>query len=297
MTYSIVARCPRTGQIGVGVQSHFFGVGAVVPWVEPGVGAVASQAMVEISHGPNVLDRLRSGSDPDAALEAVLAADPGAAVRQVGVVDVAGRAAAHTGTSCIVAAGQVVGDGFAAQANMMTSAGVPEAMADAFGSTDGPLWVRIADALDAAEAAGGDIRGRQSAAIVVASGSPATRPGHGIVVDVRVDDHADPLGEIRRLAALAVAYGRIDEAEQLLADGRPAEAVSIYDELLAAHPDNVEFAFWAAVALAGAGRAEEARRIAAPVLGAADGARWRELLGRLPPAGLAEQAVVDALLR
>lgn len=297
MTYSIVARCPRTGQIGVGVQSHFFGVGAVVPWAEPGVGAAATQAMAEISHGPGVLERLRAGDDPDAALEAVLAADPGAPMRQVGVVDAAGRAAARTGSSCIVAAGQVVGDGFAAQANMMTRVGVPEAMAEAFRATDGPLWTRIVDALDAAEAAGGDIRGRQSAAVVVVSGAPAERPGHGTVVDVRVDDHADPLGEIRRLADLSVAYGRIDEAEQLLAQGRPAEAVGIYDELLAAHPDNAEFAFWAAVALAGAERADEARRIAAPVLGAPDGDRWRELLVRLPPAGLTEQRVVDELLR
>lgn len=297
MTYSIVARCARTGQIGVGVQSHFFGVGAIVPWVEPGVGAVATQAMAEISHGPDTLAHLRAGEAPDDALAAVLAADPGAATRQVAAVDVTGRAAAHTGAHCIREATHLVGDGFAVQANMMAAAGVPQAMAEAFQSTDGPLWSRIADALDAAEELGGDIRGRQSAAIVVSAGAPAQRAGHGTVIDVRVDDHPEPLVEIRRLARLAEAYAGTDEAEHLLAQGRPEQAVAIYDELLAAHPTNVEFAFWAAVALAGAGRVDEGRRLAEPVLGSADGARWRELLVRLPPAGLAEQAVVDALLR
>lgn len=296
MTYSIVARCPRTGEVGVGVQSHFFAVGAVVSWVEPGVGAVATQAMAEIAHGPGVLERLRAGDGPESALATVLAADPGAAARQVGAVDVSGRAAAHTGAQCIADAGQVVGDGFAVQANMMAVPGVPEAMAAAFTSGDGPLWARIADALDAAEAAGGDIRGRQSAAIVVGSGAPAVRPGHGIIVDVRVDDHEDPLAEVRRLAELAVAYARIDEAEGLLAQGRPEDAVAIYDELLAAHPTNTEFAFWAAVALVGAGRTEEGRQLAGPVLGGADGSRWRELLMRLPAAGLTGPDVVDALL-
>ena len=297
MTYSIVARCPRTGEIGVGVQSHFFAVGAIVSWAEPGIGAVATQAMAEVSHGPGVLERLRAGDAADAALAGALAADPHAAARQVGVVDSSGRTAAHTGSSCIADAGHVIGDGYAAQANMMAAPGVPQAMADAFASTDGPLWARIADALDAAEAAGGDIRGRQSAAILVASGDPAERPGHGILVDVRVDDHEDPLREVRRLAELSVAYARIDEAEQLLAQDRPEQAVAIYDQLLAAHPSNTEFAFWAAVALAGAGRPQEARRLADPVLGSDDGDRWRALLGRLPPAGLTSQDVVDELLR
>ncbi len=297
MTYSIVARCPDTRQIGVGVQSHFFGAGAIVPWVEPGVGAVATQATAEVAHGPDTLARLRAGDDADAALGTVLAADPGAHVRQVGVVDVAGRAAAHTGERCIREAGQLVGDGFATQANMMAGPGVPEAMADAYLAAAGPLWARIADALDAAEAAGGDIRGRQSAAIVVASGAPADRSGHGIVIDVRVDDHPDPLTEVRRLAGLGAAYARVDEAEALLGAGRPEDAVSIYDEVLAAHPDNEEFAFWAAVALAGAGRAAEARAIGRAVLGSPEGHRWRELLVRLPAAGLTEQSAVDTLLR
>lgn len=297
MTYSIVARCPDTGQLGVAVQSHFFGTGAIVPWAEPGVGAVATQAMAEVAHGPDALARLRAGDTAPSALAAVLAADPGSDVRQVGVVDATGAAAAHTGERCIREAGQVVGEGFAAQANMMLAPGVPEAMAGAFLAAAGPLWARLVDALDAAEEAGGDIRGRQSAAMIVASGAPAERSGHGIVVDVRVEDHPDPLAELRRLAALAEAYARVDEAESLLAAGRPGDAVAIYDEVLAAHPDNEEFAFWAAVALAGAGRDDEARTVGRGVLASPGGARWRELLERLPPAGLTEQRVVDALLR
>lgn len=297
MTYSIVARCPDTGQVGVAVQSHFFGAGAIVTWAQPGIGAVATQATAEVAHGPNALARMRRGDGAPAALATVLAADPAADVRQVGAVDVAGAAAAHTGERCIREAGHVVGDGFATQANMMRSPGVPEAMAAAYAASDGPLWARLAAALDAAEAAGGDIRGRQSAAIVVASGAPADQPGQGVLVDVRVDDHPDPLPEIRRLAGLAVAYARVEEAEALLGAGRPEDAVTIYDEVLAAHPDNREFAFWAAVALAGAGRDDEARAIGRGVLASPEGDRWRELLARLPPAGLTEQRVVDALLR
>lgn len=174
------------------VQSRFFAVGAVVPWLEAGVGAVATQAIAEIAHGPDTLSQLRGGSAPADALAAVLGADAHADTRQVAVVDAAGRSAAHTGSSCIEAAGHIIGDGFSAQANMMWHPGVPEAMAAAFLASDGPLAVRLLGALDAAQLAGGDLRGQQSASLAVVAGAATARPGHDQVVDVRVEDHPKP---------------------------------------------------------------------------------------------------------
>jgi uncharacterized Ntn-hydrolase superfamily protein len=196
----------------VAVQSHFFSVGSVVPWVEPGVGAVATQATAEVAHGPNTLAQLRDGRDPAEALRLVLDADPQASVRQLAAVDAMGRVAAHTGGECIVHAGHVTGDGFSVQANMMLDPGVPEAMATAFAAEVGPLATRLLGALDAAEAAGGDIRGRQSAALLVMDGSPSIIAGHDRLIDVRVDDHDDPLGELRRLTELSVLRDIIESA-------------------------------------------------------------------------------------
>jgi uncharacterized Ntn-hydrolase superfamily protein len=297
MTYSIVARCPDTGRLGVAVQSHFFSVGSVVPWVEAGVGAVATQATAEVAHGPNGLERLRAGQSPDAALGELITADPFGETRQVGIVDSSGRAAAHTGTSCIREASHVVGDGFTTHANMMENVGVAEAMAEVFAASHGPLAERMLGVLDAAEALGGDIRGRQSAALVVAFAEPSGNPGHDLAIDVRVDDHADPLGELRRLVALGQSYRRMDEAETAMTDGDLEGALAIFADSVAAHPDSAEFAFWYAVVLAGIGRMEDAKVAIAPVFTRADGARWRELLRRLPPTGTIPAELADALAR
>ena len=296
MTYSIVARCPETGDLGVAVQSHFFGVGAVVPWLEAGVGAVATQATAEVSHGPDCLSGLRAGRAPQDALDQVLARDEQAVVRQVGVVDARGAVAVHTGATCIAHAGHVVGPGFTAQANMMTAAGVPEAMAAAFTAAPGMLALRLLAALDAAEALGGDIRGRQSAALVVVRGEPVDRPGHDRLVDVRVDDHGDPLGELRRLVGLSLAYRSMDEAEEAMTSGDLATAQAIYARSIAQQPANVEFPFWHAVLLMGLGREAEARSVIAPVLAGPDGERWRELVRRLPDADLLAVEAAAALL-
>lgn len=296
MTYSIVARCPSTGQLGVAVQSHFFAVGRLVPWVAAGLGAVATQAMVDVSYGKQGLARLRAGSSPEAALAAMVEADHGSATRQVGIVDAVGRVAAHTGASCIREAGHVVGDGFATHANMMKRRGVAETMAAAFTADDGPLWIRMLAALDAAEARGGDIRGRQSAALVITTAVSADGIGDGLLVDARVDDHPDPLAELRRLTALGVAYHRLGDAEALLTCGSVDEAVEVYEEVVADHPDHVEFAFWYAVSLASTGRLDDARAAIAPAFDGAEAERWRELLRRLPDAGLTDEAAVAALL-
>jgi uncharacterized Ntn-hydrolase superfamily protein len=219
VTYSIVARDPATGELGVAVESHFFAVGPVVPWLRPGVGAVATQAMAELSYGPLALDLLEAGRSPSRALEILTEADPGAATRQVAVVDAAGAVAVHTGECCIAEAGHRLGEGWAVQANMMTSPGVPDAMAEAFLAAGGPLADRMLAALDAAEAAGGDIRGRQSAALVVVRGD-AGSPAWDNVCDVRVDDHPEPLVELRRL----VATTRCSATTPRCGSGRPFAA-------------------------------------------------------------------------
>ncbi len=210
MTYSIVARDPGTGELGVGVQTNRPTVGAVVPWVEPGTGAVATQSRANVSFGRQALDLMHTGLDAPAALRAVLAGDDEPEVRQVGVIDAAGNTAAHTGNLCILEYGVVQGDNFSAQANMMLNPGVPEAMAAAYESSSGALVDRILAALDAAQEAGGDIRGMQSAAILTSA--PPAGPGESVVGvppagrwDLRIDNSNDPLGEMRRLKDLIAA--------------------------------------------------------------------------------------------
>lgn len=203
MTYSIVGGDPGTGELGVAVQSRAFNTGAVVPWGAPGVGVVATQSYTEVSYGPLGLELLRAGRSPEEALAELVAADDDSAYRQVAILDAAGRVAVHVGEACIPAAGFAAGDGFSAQANMVESERVWESMAEAFERADRPLAERLLSALDAAEAAGGDWRGRQAGGIVVvgAHGQPWERE-----VDLRVDDHPDPLGELRRLLRLRRAY-------------------------------------------------------------------------------------------
>ena len=296
MTYSIVARCAETGQMGVAVQSHFFSVGAVVPWLEAGVGAVATQAMAEVAHGPDTLTHLRAGRAPLDALAAVLAADAHAQTRQVAAVDASGRAAAHTGALCIDAAGHVVGDGFTAQANMMWHPGVPEAMAASFTASTGPLSRRLLATLDAAQQAGGDLRGQQSASVTIVAGTASERSGHDRLMDVRVDDHPEPLVELRRLVELSLAYRRMEDAEEAMTAGELDTALAIYADSMASQPDQQEFPFWHAVLLAGLGRIEEARVLIAPVLAEPHGDGWRELLRRLPAAGLLDEVGAAGLL-
>lgn len=203
MTYSIVARDPETGELGVAVQSRAFNTGAAVPWGAPGVGVVATQSYTERSYGPLGLDLLRGGKTPEEALAELIAADEESAYRQVAMLDAQGRVAVHVGEACIPAAGFSAGDGFSAQANMVDSERVWEGMAESFERSEGPLADRLLEALDAAEAAGGDWRGRQAGGILVvaAEGKPWERE-----VDVRVDDHDDPLGELRRLLRMRHAY-------------------------------------------------------------------------------------------
>ena len=255
-TYSIVARDPASGQLGVAVQSHYFSVGAVVPWAEPGVGAVATQSFLDIAYGPEGLASMRSGRGAPEALGALVAADPAAALRQVAMVDAAGGVAAHTGVRCVAAAGHLVGEGegYSVQANLMVDDGVWPAMARAYEATAGDLAERMLAALDAAQAAGGDVRGQQSAALLVVSGERSERPWEGRLFDLRVEDHPAPLGELRRLLTLARAYRRVEDADGAIGRGDLAEAATAYRDALALAPEVAELKFWAATALLGQGR-------------------------------------------
>ena len=212
-TYSIVALEKETGRLGVAVQSHYFGVGPIVPWVEKGVGAVATQSLVEITYGPLGLDLMRAGKTAQEALTALVAADGERETRQVGMVDIKGNVAVHTGERCIPEAGHRMGDGYTVQANLMLNDEVPDAMAEAFENAEGDLPERLMVALEAAEEAGGDIRGRQSAALVVAPGPDEPALGYGFnVVDLRIEDHKRPLLALRRVLTIHRGYRWGDEA-------------------------------------------------------------------------------------
>ncbi len=249
MTYSIVARDPETGQLGVAVQTGTFGVGTVVPWAEAGVGAVATQSITDPSYGPFGLELMKAGRSAEEALAGLVAADAKQRFRQVGVVDSEGRAAAHTGDGCIRECGHLLGDGFTVQANMMAQATVWPAMAAAYEGASGSLARRLLAALEAAEAEGGDFRGPQSAAILVVQADPTGFPWKGRVSNLRVDDHVDPLGELRRLLDREEDYraDRLDHlpekdriwvaAERAAKDGDPARARELLQPLFALHPN------------------------------------------------------------
>jgi uncharacterized Ntn-hydrolase superfamily protein len=250
VTYSIVARDPDTGELGVAVQSHWFSVGSVVTWARPGVGAVATQAFGDPAYGPRALDLLAEGVPPADALARLVAEDPGGHLRQVAVLDADGQVAAHTGSSCVAYAGHVTGDGVSCQANMMASERVWPAMLDAFAATGGSLAERLMTVLDAAEGEGGDIRGRQSAAILVV---PATGEPWRTAVSLRVEDHPDPLPELRRLLALDQAYTLAGEGDDLAGSGRHDEAAAVYARAAELAPGNHELLFWAGLGTAKAG--------------------------------------------
>jgi uncharacterized Ntn-hydrolase superfamily protein len=262
MTYSIVALDPDTGELGVAVQSRWFSVGSVVPWLEPGVGAVATQSFAEVAHGYNGLRLLREGRSPEETLAELLRDDENEAMRQVGVVDAQGRSAAHTGSGCIRFASHVTTAGVSAQANMMERATVPAAMLEAFGATPGDLADRLLAALSAAEREGGDVRGRQSAALVVVPGPDADgtppRPW-ARTFDLHVEDHRAPLDELARVLQVARAYLAFDEAETAYIKGDTETALQARTRMIGLAPDDDQVILWGAVNLALAGRVDEAR--------------------------------------
>jgi uncharacterized Ntn-hydrolase superfamily protein len=255
VTYSIIAFDPETGECGVAVQSHYFSTGAIVPWAEPGIGAVATQASVDIAYGPRGLERMRTGQTAPEALAGLVAEDPLRHVRQVAMLDVHGGIGCHTGSECMAFAGQVIGPHHSCQANLMRSGEVWDAMSDAYLGAGGPLAERLLEALDAGEAAGGDLRGRQSAAVLVV---PAEGEAWERSVELRVEDHEDPLGELRRLWGLDTSYRMLREADVVFAAGDERRSAEIYVEAWQRVPDNHELQFWAGLAMVELGEEERA---------------------------------------
>jgi uncharacterized Ntn-hydrolase superfamily protein len=276
-TYSIVAVDRDAGQLGAAVQTHWFGVGALVPWVGAGVGAVATQANVDVSYGPRGLELLAQGRTPEEAVAELVEGDPGGSGRQLAIVDAEGRVAAYTGPDCIPFAGHEPGEAFSCQANLMASEDVWPAMAGAYRDAKGTLAERLLAALDAGQAAGGDVRGSQSAAIEIAplEGRPWER-----VLSLRVDDHPEPLRELRRLFELQGAYVVAEAADWALGEEQYDRAAALYEQAMAIAPGNHELLFWAGLGAAQAGRVDEGEERVRQAIELHPG--WSELLGRLP---------------
>ena len=283
-TYSIIALDPDAKEMGGAVHSHAFAVGSVVLWAEGGIGVVATQSLVNPSYGPQGLELLRKGMMPEEVVASLVTSDEGRDVRQLAVLDAHGNAAAHTGKRCIPAAGHMVGEGFATQANMMLKDSVWPAMAEAFRMTNAPLAERLLAALEAAEAQGGDIRGRQSACLLVVKSESTGKVWEDRVIDLRVDDSLEPLKELNRLLRISRACHRMDQGDVALEKGLMDEAMRHYSAAEEMFPENEEMVYWHAVTLVGIGRLEEALPLFEKVFAVNE--NWRELTRRLAPLGM-----------
>lgn len=283
-TYSIVARDPNTGELGVAVQSHWFSVGPIVAWAEAGVGAVATQSFVEPNYGKLGLDMMRVGKSAPDTLRALLAGDEGREVRQVAMIDAQGRVDAWTGKNDIQAAGHIVGKNYSVQANLMMNDKVWPAMSAAFENTKGDLVERMLAALDAAQAAGGDIRGKQSAALIVVRGKPTGQAWKDRTFDLRVDDSPEPLAELRRLVKLQRAYNHMNAGDLAVEHKDNEGALREYGAAEKLVPDNAEMIYWHAVALVNMGRVDQSLPLFRKVF--AMDPNWATLTPRLPKSGL-----------
>jgi uncharacterized Ntn-hydrolase superfamily protein len=295
VTYSILARDPETGELGVATQSQAFAVGSSVPFALPGHGVVASQSMGEPMYGEIGLDLLRGGFTAAEALTALTSVDPHPERRQVGVVDVGGGFALHTGEGCVAAAGHRFGEQCAALANMVTGPEVWEAMVESFEASAGPLAQRLLTSLHAAEDAGGDFRGRRSAAVVVVRASTTGRPWHDTVVDLRVDDASDPVTELEQLVLKRRRYQDVVRAFEQALDADPVTADRELEALRPQDPDvEPDQVLWRAVVAALAGREDAARGMLAELQGCAPA--FVEAARRFGPAGLVPADVLDRVL-
>jgi uncharacterized Ntn-hydrolase superfamily protein len=278
-TYSIVCYDSATGQIGAAVQSHYFRVCDVIH-AEPGVGAVASQAFSDNRYWATGIELMRSGKTAQETLDSLLTGDENREYRQVGMIDAHGVSAGRTGTNCLAEGGSHVGHHFAAQASLMLKNTVWDAMAAAFENTQGDLAERMMVALEAAQAEGGDMRGMQSAAMIVVEGTPSAQPGGGRLVDLRVDDSPEPLKELRRLLTITRAYQKMNEGHRLLGAEKFDEAGEVYLAAAKLDPDNVELKFWPAVNFASVGQTDRALTLFKEVF--AKEPHWRDVVLRLP---------------
>ncbi|WP_245858875.1 DUF1028 domain-containing protein [Salinimicrobium sediminis] len=284
-TYSIVARDAKTGEMAVGVQSHWFSVGSIVSWGKAGVGVVATQSFVNPAYGPNGLKLMEQGLAPAEALTILLALDEGKAYRQVAFLNANGETAVHTGEKCVEAAGDFAAENFSVQANMMLNDKVVPAMKKAFLEHENlPLAERVLKVLQAAEAAGGDIRGKQSAALIVVGAEEVEHPWEEKKIDLRVDDHAEPLVELERLLKVARAYEFMNRGDLAMEAANVEKALEEYGGAMELFPENLEMKYWTAVALANSGRMDEAKPLFEAIFKADP--NWKEMTRRLPASGL-----------
>ena len=283
-TFSIVARDPITGELGVAVQSHWFSVGPIVAWAEAGVGAIATQSFVDPSYGKLGLDLMRAGKSAPDTLKSLTAGDEGREVRQVAMIDAQGRVDAWTGKNDIQAAGHIIGKNYSVQANLMLNEKVWPAMSTAFENSKGDLAERMLAALEAAQAAGGDIRGKQSAALIVVTGKPTGQAWKDRIFDLRVDDNSEPLIELRRLVKLQRAYNHMNAGDLAVEHKDNEGALREYSAAEKLVPDNAEMIYWHAVALVNMGRVDESLPLFRRVF--AMDPNWATLTPRLPKSGL-----------
>lgn len=283
-TYSIVARDPETGDMGVAVQSNWFSVGSLVTWAEAGVGAIATQSFVNPSFGPRGLELLKQGKTAQEVLRILIDSDEGRSVRQLAIVDAKGNVAAHTGDKCIPAAGHAVGEQFSVQANLMLNDKVWPAMHKAFKESKGPLAERMITALEAGQSVGGDIRGKQSAAILVVKAQATGKIWEDRMIELRVEDHAEPVLEIRRLLNMYRAYELMNKGDLAVEHNEMDKAMMYYGGAEKMFPDNLEMQYWHAVALANAGKLNDALPMFKKIF--AKEKNWRILTERLPGVGL-----------
>jgi uncharacterized Ntn-hydrolase superfamily protein len=283
-TYSIVARDPDTGEMGVAVQSHWFSVGSIVAWGEAGVGVVATQSFVNVSFGPRGLVLLKRGKTADQVVEALIASDDGRDVRQLAVLGVDGTVDAYTGKNCIPGAGHIVGDNYSVQANLMKNDKVWSAMAEAFENSTGPLAERMVISLEAAQNVGGDIRGKQSASILIVKGESSGKVWEDRLIDLRVEDHPEPVKELKRLLRVFRAYEHMNKGDLAIEHGDMKLAMEEYSAAENMFPDNEEMKYWHAVTLVNNGDLNNALPLFRSVF--LRNEDWIELTPRLVPIGL-----------
>jgi len=283
-TFSIVARDPATGEMGVAVQSHYFSVGPIVPWAEAGVGAVATQSLVLVDYGPNGLALMKQGMTARQALDSLVKADPHNEGRQVAMVDAKGNVATYTGKTCIPFAGDKSGAQYSCQANLMANDKIWPAMSAAYEKASGDLAERLLQALEAGQKAGGDIRGMQSAAILIVKGQSTGKPWADRVMDLRVEDSPQPIKELRRLVKLRRAYNLEDAGDNFISEKKPEEALKAYEAASKLAPEVVELNFWAAISMYTNGREAEGLKLFREVFAAES--QWVDLIPRLAQVGL-----------
>lgn len=290
-TFSIVARDPETGEMGVAVQTHWFNVGSRVPWAEAGVGAIATQSFTNPSFGPRGLELLKNGKTAQEVVDELIASDEGRDFRQLAVIDKYGNAASYTGNKCIYAAGNIAEKNFSVQANLMLSDKVWPAMAEAFKNTKGDLAERMMSALEAAQKEGGDIRGKQSAAMIVVKKESTGKIWDDEILNLKIADSPDPLKEMRRLLNVHSAYVHMDKGDLAVEKNDIKGAEKEYGAAMKAYPENLEIKYWYAVALANAGKVNESLPLFKDVF--SKDVNWRILTERLPDSELLNVSKTD----